>query len=202
MLIAPKAVKYSSSLDAARQIAAKEGVRSFFKGAGANILRGVAGAGVLSIYDQVRKSSLFNSDDPPYANCSQNCSCSAKPSREAPGKHLDISNYGEVAGGYAIQKTGVECDVVVRADNASLQESKTESNIDVQCEVLGVEHRSMGMSSLVEPVLYCLISLFPVVRHLLQKLYSLGVALHGSLNLIFNAFVPGARCLLAGYVRI
>jgi hypothetical protein len=31
---------------------AKEGVRSFFKGAGANILRGVAGAGVLSIYDQ------------------------------------------------------------------------------------------------------------------------------------------------------
>ena len=31
---------------------AKEGIRSFFKGAGANILRGVAGAGVLSIYDQ------------------------------------------------------------------------------------------------------------------------------------------------------
>jgi solute carrier family 25 (mitochondrial adenine nucleotide translocator), member 4/5/6/31 len=31
---------------------AKEGMRSFFKGAGANILRGVAGAGVLSIYDQ------------------------------------------------------------------------------------------------------------------------------------------------------
>lgn len=31
---------------------AKEGVKSFFKGAGANILRGVAGAGVLSIYDQ------------------------------------------------------------------------------------------------------------------------------------------------------
>ena len=50
----PQAVKYSSSLDAARQIIAKEGVRSFFKGAGANILRGVAGAGVLSIYDQVQ----------------------------------------------------------------------------------------------------------------------------------------------------
>jgi solute carrier family 25 (adenine nucleotide translocator) protein 4/5/6/31 len=33
---------------------AKEGFRSFFKGAGANILRGVAGAGVLSIYDQVQ----------------------------------------------------------------------------------------------------------------------------------------------------
>lgn len=39
-------------MDAARQIMAAEGVRSFFKGAGANILRGVAGAGVLSIYDQ------------------------------------------------------------------------------------------------------------------------------------------------------
>ncbi|KAK7631610.1 mitochondrial carrier domain-containing protein [Phyllosticta citricarpa] len=49
-----QAVKYSSSMDAARQIVAKEGVKSLFKGAGANILRGVAGAGVLSIYDQVQ----------------------------------------------------------------------------------------------------------------------------------------------------
>ncbi|KAJ5973619.1 hypothetical protein N7481_010829 [Penicillium waksmanii] len=48
------AVKYSSSLDAGRQIVAKEGVKSLFKGAGANILRGVAGAGVLSIYDQAQ----------------------------------------------------------------------------------------------------------------------------------------------------
>ena len=47
-----QAVKYKGSMDAARQIFAKEGVRSFFKGAGANILRGVAGAGVLSIYDR------------------------------------------------------------------------------------------------------------------------------------------------------
>ena len=47
-----QAVKYSSSLDAARKIFAAEGIRSFFKGAGANILRGVAGAGVLSIYDR------------------------------------------------------------------------------------------------------------------------------------------------------
>jgi len=30
---------------------AKEGFSSFFKGAGANILRGVAGAGVLAGYD-------------------------------------------------------------------------------------------------------------------------------------------------------
>ena len=49
-----QAVKYKSSMDAGRQIIAKEGVRSLFKGAGANILRGVAGAGVLSIYDQAQ----------------------------------------------------------------------------------------------------------------------------------------------------
>ncbi|KZZ89264.1 ADP,ATP carrier protein [Ascosphaera apis ARSEF 7405] len=54
MMTSGEAVKYSSSLDAARQIMAAEGVKSFFKGAGANILRGVAGAGVLSIYDQVQ----------------------------------------------------------------------------------------------------------------------------------------------------
>lgn len=55
MMTSGEAVKYSSSLDAARKIMAAEGIRSFFKGAGANILRGVAGAGVLSIYD--RKSN-------------------------------------------------------------------------------------------------------------------------------------------------
>lgn len=54
MMTSGEAVKYSSSIDAARQIFAKEGIRSFFKGAGANILRGVAGAGVLSIYDQAQ----------------------------------------------------------------------------------------------------------------------------------------------------
>lgn len=54
MMTSGEAVKYSSSLDAGRQIIAKEGVKSLFKGAGANILRGVAGAGVLSIYDQVQ----------------------------------------------------------------------------------------------------------------------------------------------------
>jgi solute carrier family 25 (adenine nucleotide translocator) protein 4/5/6/31 len=54
MMTSGEAVKYSSSMDAARQIIAKEGTKSLFKGAGANILRGVAGAGVLSIYDQVQ----------------------------------------------------------------------------------------------------------------------------------------------------
>lgn len=54
MMTSGEAVKYKNTLDAARQIVAAEGVRSLFKGAGANILRGVAGAGVLSIYDQVQ----------------------------------------------------------------------------------------------------------------------------------------------------
>jgi solute carrier family 25 (adenine nucleotide translocator) protein 4/5/6/31 len=54
MMTSGEAVKYKSSFDAGRQIIAKEGFRSLFKGAGANILRGVAGAGVLSIYDQMQ----------------------------------------------------------------------------------------------------------------------------------------------------
>lgn len=45
---------YSGSLDCAAQIFKKEGVKSFFKGAGANILRGVAGAGVLAGFDFVQ----------------------------------------------------------------------------------------------------------------------------------------------------
>ena len=49
-----EAVKCDSSLQAFRVIVAQEGVRSLFKGAGANILRGIAGAGVLSLYDQIQ----------------------------------------------------------------------------------------------------------------------------------------------------
>ncbi|KZO98375.1 ATP:ADP antiporter [Calocera viscosa TUFC12733] len=45
---------YKSMFSAAAEIAKKEGYKSFFKGAGANILRGVAGAGVLSLYDQLQ----------------------------------------------------------------------------------------------------------------------------------------------------
>ncbi|MCJ1307258.1 hypothetical protein MMC25_000904 [Agyrium rufum] len=54
MMTSGEAVKYKSSFDAGRQIIARDGVKSLFKGAGANILRGVAGAGVLSIYDQLQ----------------------------------------------------------------------------------------------------------------------------------------------------
>ena len=46
--------KYRSTFDAASQIMAKEGASSFFKGAGANILRGVAGGAVLPLYDKLQ----------------------------------------------------------------------------------------------------------------------------------------------------
>jgi len=48
-------VHYKSMFDAGSQIIAKEGSKSLFKGAGANILRGVAGAGVLSLYDKLQQ---------------------------------------------------------------------------------------------------------------------------------------------------
>lgn len=48
MMTSGAKVHYKSMFDAASQIIAAEGVKSLFKGAGANILRGVAGAGVLS----------------------------------------------------------------------------------------------------------------------------------------------------------
>jgi solute carrier family 25 (adenine nucleotide translocator) protein 4/5/6/31 len=46
-------LQYKSSLDCGQQILKNEGVKSLFKGAGANILRGVAGAGVLAGFDSV-----------------------------------------------------------------------------------------------------------------------------------------------------
>ncbi|KAL2642059.1 hypothetical protein R1flu_009646 [Riccia fluitans] len=54
MMTSGEATKYSSSLAAFREIVAKEGTKSLFKGAGANILRAVAGAGVLAGYDQLQ----------------------------------------------------------------------------------------------------------------------------------------------------
>jgi solute carrier family 25 (adenine nucleotide translocator) protein 4/5/6/31 len=54
MMTSGEAVKYKSSLDCAQQVLKAEGVASFFKGAGANILRGVAGAGVLAGFDKFK----------------------------------------------------------------------------------------------------------------------------------------------------
>lgn len=52
MMTSGEGVHYKSFIDAGRKIIAKEGIKSMFAGAGANIVRGVAGAGVLSIYDK------------------------------------------------------------------------------------------------------------------------------------------------------
>jgi solute carrier family 25 (adenine nucleotide translocator) protein 4/5/6/31 len=54
MMTSGEAVKYKSSYHAGIQIVQKEGVKSLFKGAGANILRAIAGAGVLAGYDQLQ----------------------------------------------------------------------------------------------------------------------------------------------------
>jgi len=53
MMTSGEKVKYSGSIDCAAQIIKNEGVKSLFKGAGANVLRGVAGAGVLSGFDLI-----------------------------------------------------------------------------------------------------------------------------------------------------
>jgi len=52
MMTSGAAVKYKSSIDCGMQILKNEGFMSMMKGAGANILRGVAGAGVLAGFDK------------------------------------------------------------------------------------------------------------------------------------------------------
>jgi len=54
MMTSGEAVKYKSSAHAFAEIVKNEGTKSLFKGAGANILRAVAGAGVLAGYDQLQ----------------------------------------------------------------------------------------------------------------------------------------------------
>lgn len=55
MMTSGEAVKYKGSIDCAVQIMKNEGFMSMMKGAGANILRGVAGAGVLSGFDKFKE---------------------------------------------------------------------------------------------------------------------------------------------------
>ena len=55
MMTSGQAVKYKGSVDCTVQILKNEGVTSMFKGAGANILRGVAGAGVLAGFDKFKE---------------------------------------------------------------------------------------------------------------------------------------------------
>jgi len=54
MMTSGEAVKYKSSMHCFSEIIKKEGPKSLFKGAGANILRGIAGAGVLAGYDRLQ----------------------------------------------------------------------------------------------------------------------------------------------------
>jgi len=54
MMTSGEAVKYKSSYHAFLEIIKKEGYKSLFKGAGANILRAIAGAGVLAGYDKLQ----------------------------------------------------------------------------------------------------------------------------------------------------
>merc|ERR1712043_28547 len=55
MMTSGAAVKYKNSMDCGMQVVKNEGVDTLFKGAGANILRGVAGAGVLAGFDAFQK---------------------------------------------------------------------------------------------------------------------------------------------------
>jgi len=54
MMTSGEAVKYKGSIDCTVQIIKNEGFMSLMKGAGANILRGVAGAGVLAGFDKFK----------------------------------------------------------------------------------------------------------------------------------------------------
>ncbi|CAI8507050.1 ADP/ATP carrier protein [Hanseniaspora opuntiae] len=54
MMTSGQAVKYAGAFDCLQKVVAAEGVSTLFKGCGANILRGVAGAGVISLYDQLQ----------------------------------------------------------------------------------------------------------------------------------------------------
>merc|ERR1719153_1041658 len=55
MMTSGGGVKYKGSVDCAVQIMKTEGFMSMMKGAGANILRGVAGAGVLAGFDKFQE---------------------------------------------------------------------------------------------------------------------------------------------------
>jgi solute carrier family 25 (adenine nucleotide translocator) protein 4/5/6/31 len=54
MMTSGEAVKYKGSMDCAVQVIKNEGGMALMKGAGANILRGVAGAGVLAGFDSFK----------------------------------------------------------------------------------------------------------------------------------------------------
>ncbi|KAJ7541365.1 hypothetical protein O6H91_10G056500 [Diphasiastrum complanatum] len=54
MMTSGEPIKYKSSIDCFKHIIQREGTRSMFKGAGANVLRALAGAGALAGYDRLQ----------------------------------------------------------------------------------------------------------------------------------------------------
>lgn len=48
-------IMYSGTIDCWRKIARDEGSKAFFKGAWSNVLRGMGGAFVLVLYDEIKK---------------------------------------------------------------------------------------------------------------------------------------------------
>jgi len=84
MMTSGAAEKYASSLDCFRKVVAKEGFVSLFKGAGANVLRGVAGAGVLSGFDKVKLEYMkYRFDDLPDISKNKKGGPPAKPATPA-----------------------------------------------------------------------------------------------------------------------
>ncbi|KXJ17439.1 ADP,ATP carrier protein 2, mitochondrial [Exaiptasia diaphana] len=59
MMTSGEAVKYKGSIDCTLQILKNEGFMSLMKGAGANILRGMAGAGVLAGFDKFKEIYIY-----------------------------------------------------------------------------------------------------------------------------------------------
>jgi len=55
MMTSGEAVKYTNSVQCLREVVQTEGSRALYRGAGVNIVRGVAGAGVLTGFDRLKK---------------------------------------------------------------------------------------------------------------------------------------------------
>ncbi len=58
MMTSGEKVKYAGSLDCFRQVVRTEGASALYRGAGVNVVRGVAGAGVLSGFEKLKKAYL------------------------------------------------------------------------------------------------------------------------------------------------
>ncbi len=55
MMTSGEKVKYKNSMDCFRQVVKNEGGAALYRGAGVNVVRGVAGAGVLSGFEKLKK---------------------------------------------------------------------------------------------------------------------------------------------------